>query len=85
MAEVNRALGTTLQGFHLAESINLPVMVVLDAFFLSHTYEPVDVPDQADVDRFLPALKPRIRLDTRTPFGGLLKRKIGQTADLTPG
>ena len=66
--DAQEVLDTTLQGFHLAESIHLPVMVVLDAFFLSHTYEPVDVPDQADVDRFLPALKSRVRLDIRTPF-----------------
>jgi pyruvate/2-oxoacid:ferredoxin oxidoreductase alpha subunit len=62
------ALDTTLLAFHLAESASLPVMVVLDAFFLSHTYEPVDIPDQAAVDRFLPAYRPRIRLDTHDPF-----------------
>ncbi len=60
-------LDTTLQAFRLAEAVNLPVMVVLDAFFLSHTYEPVDVPDQADVDRFLPSLEPRIKLDCDDP------------------
>jgi len=58
---------TTLQAFRLAESVNLPVMVVLDAFFLSHTFEPVDVPDQEAVDCFLPAFSPRIRLDTSDP------------------
>lgn len=58
---------STLQAFRLAESINLPVMVILDAFFLSHTFEPVDVPDQEIVDRFLPAFSPRIRLDTSDP------------------
>ncbi|MBU0987836.1 MAG: pyruvate ferredoxin oxidoreductase [Proteobacteria bacterium] len=60
-------LDTTLQAFRLAEDVNLPVMVVLDAFFLSHTYEPVDVPDQDMVDRFLPPFSPRIRLDTQAP------------------
>jgi len=59
---------TTLQSFRLAESINLPVMVVLDAFILSHTYEPVDVPDQEAVNRFLPPYKPAFYLDTRHPF-----------------
>lgn len=59
---------TTLQAFRLAESINLPVMVVMDAFFLSHTHEPVDVPSQDDVDRFLPPFSPRIKLDTSDPF-----------------
>jgi pyruvate/2-oxoacid:ferredoxin oxidoreductase alpha subunit len=60
-------LDTTLQAFWLAERVNLPVMVVLDAFFLSHTYEPVDIPDQETVDRFLPPFQARIQLDTQTP------------------
>jgi len=59
---------TTLQSFRLAEWVNLPVMVVLDAFFLSHTYEPVDIPDQEAVDRFLPPYRPEFNLDTRNPF-----------------
>jgi pyruvate/2-oxoacid:ferredoxin oxidoreductase alpha subunit len=61
------ALDTTLQAFRLAEAVNLPVMVVLDAFYLSHTFEPVDVPDQEMVDRFLPPPAPRIRMDTANP------------------
>jgi pyruvate/2-oxoacid:ferredoxin oxidoreductase alpha subunit len=59
---------TTLQAYRLAETVNLPVMVVLDAFFLSHTFEPVDIPDQKLVDRFLPPFSPRIALDTSDPF-----------------
>ena len=58
---------TTLLAYRLAEEINLPVMVILDAFFLSHTYEPVDIPHQKQVDRFLPPLTPKIRLDTADP------------------
>jgi pyruvate/2-oxoacid:ferredoxin oxidoreductase alpha subunit len=61
-------LDTTLQAYRLAETVNLPVMVVLDAFFLSHTFEPVDIPDQKLVDRFLPPFSPRIALDTSDPF-----------------
>lgn len=60
-------LDTTIQAFRLAEWVNLPVMVNLDAFFLSHTYEPVDVPDQKSVDRFLPSYKPRFQLDIENP------------------
>jgi len=59
---------TTLQAFCLAERVSLPVMVVLDAFFLSHTYEPVEVATQAAVDRFLPALEPRFKLDVKAPY-----------------
>ncbi len=61
-------LDTTLQAFRLAERVNLPVMVVLDAFYLSHTHEPVDVPGQEAVDRFLPPYSPKFRLDTKEPF-----------------
>lgn len=67
-------LDTTLQAYRLAEAINLPVMVVMDAFFLSHTFEPVDVPDQELVDRFLPPFSPRIEINTSDPFA------IGQMA-----
>ena len=67
-------LDTTIQAYGLAETVNLPVMGVLDAFFLSHTFEPVDVPDQDLVDRFLPPFSPRIALDTSDPFA------IGQMA-----
>jgi pyruvate ferredoxin oxidoreductase alpha subunit len=60
-------LDTTLQAYRLAEWVYLPVMVILDAFFLSHTYEPVDIPDQETVDRFLPPFRPRFHLDPESP------------------
>jgi pyruvate/2-oxoacid:ferredoxin oxidoreductase alpha subunit len=68
-------LDTTIQAFRLAEAVDLPVMVVLDAFYLSHTSEPVDIPDQDVVDSFLPPRRPRLRLDTAAPraFGGLVR------------
>ena len=61
-------LDTTIQAYRLAEIVNQPAMVVLDAFYLSHTYEPVDVPDQDEVDRFLPPYKPAFILDTKHPY-----------------
>ncbi len=60
-------LDTTLQAFRLAEIVNLPVMVVLDAF-LSHTYEPIDVPDQESADRFLPPFLRVFRLIPEIPI-----------------
>jgi len=67
-------IDTTLQAYKLAESVALPVMVVLDAFFLSHTYEPVDVPDQEEADRFLPPYEARFELNPKNPctFGPLV-------------
>jgi pyruvate ferredoxin oxidoreductase alpha subunit len=60
-------LDTTLQAFRLAEAVNLPVMIVLDAFFLSHTYEPVDIPDESEVAAFLPPYQPRFAMSTDAP------------------
>ncbi len=61
-------LDTTIMAYRLAERVNLPAMVVLDAFFLSHTYEPVDVPEQEEVDRFLPPYSPAFILDPKHPY-----------------
>ncbi len=68
-------LDTTIQAFRLAEAVDLPVMVVLDAFFLSHTSEPVDIPDQSLVDEFLPKRDARLKLDPAEPraFGALVR------------
>ncbi len=65
--DAQEALDTTIMAYKLAETVNLPVMVILDAFFLSHTYEPVDIPDQGMVDDFLPPFKPKFKLDTSEP------------------
>jgi len=67
-------LDTTIQAFRIAEAVDLPVMVMLDAFYLSHTCEPVDIPDPADVDAFLPRRVARYKLDTNDPrsFGALV-------------
>ena len=56
-AESNQeVLDTVLEAYRLAEDplVRLPAMVTEDAFYLSHTVEPVDVPDPATVDAFLP-------------------------------
>ena len=56
-------LDSTIQAFKLAEVVDLPVMVVLDAFQLANTGEPVDIPEAAGVDAFLPARADRQGLD----------------------
>ncbi len=53
-------LDTTLMAFRLAEhpDVRLPAMIAEDAFYLSHTVEPVDVPTQDQADAFLPPRNP---------------------------
>ena len=64
---------TSLQSYKIAETINLPVMLVLDAFFLSHTCEIVDVFDAPEGERYLPPPRYTEVLDTAHPraFGNL--------------
>jgi pyruvate ferredoxin oxidoreductase alpha subunit len=67
-AESNQeALDLHIQAFKLAEELSMPVMVCMDGFILTHAYERVDMPDQADVDAFLPPYEPRQVLDPADP------------------
>lgn len=67
-------LDTVIQAYRIAELVLLPVMVCYDAFFLSHTYEPVDIPTAEEVDAFLPPFTPKNFLDPENPqaFNGLV-------------
>ena len=60
-----------LIGYKVAEKIMLPVMVNLDAFYLTHTSEIVDVPQPAEVDGFLPPYMPEtmVRVDAPSTYG----------------
>jgi pyruvate ferredoxin oxidoreductase alpha subunit len=56
-AETNQeVLDMVLEAYRLTEdlAVRLPAMVCEDAFYLSHTVEPVDVPSSDAVDAFLP-------------------------------
>jgi pyruvate ferredoxin oxidoreductase alpha subunit len=67
-AETNQeALDLHIQAFRLAEELSTPVMVCMDGFILTHAYEEIEMPAQADVDAFLPAFEPRQVLDPAEP------------------
>jgi pyruvate ferredoxin oxidoreductase alpha subunit len=67
-AESNQeALDLHIQAFKLAEELSMPVMVCMDGFILTHAYERVDMPAQAEVDAFLPPYEPRQVLDPAEP------------------
>ncbi len=44
---------TVVQAFILSEELLLPSMIVFDGFYISHTYEPVDVPEKDLVQQFV--------------------------------
>ncbi len=56
------------QAFRIAEELSTPVMVCMDGFVLTHAFEPLEVPEQADVDAFLPPYQPRQLLDPEHPM-----------------
>lgn len=58
-----------IQAFKIAEhrDVMLPVNVNMDGFQLTHMVEPIEIPDQAEVDSFLPAYKPYATLHPDRP------------------
>jgi pyruvate/2-oxoacid:ferredoxin oxidoreductase alpha subunit len=61
------ALDSVIQAYKIAEQVFLPVMVCLEAFLVSHFMEPIEIPDQEQVDRFLPPLNLPHRFDIDKP------------------
>ncbi|MEE9405898.1 MAG: pyruvate ferredoxin oxidoreductase [Candidatus Aenigmarchaeota archaeon] len=61
------AFDTQVQAFKIAEQTRTPIMVCLDGFVISHTYEPVKFITQEEVDKFLPPYKPEVTLNPSKP------------------
>jgi pyruvate/2-oxoacid:ferredoxin oxidoreductase alpha subunit len=67
VADNQEALDTVIQAYKVSETVLLPSMVVLEAFYTSHFMEPVEVPGQEEVDKFLPPFEPAFQLDPDHP------------------
>ena len=69
-AETNEeACDLHIQAYRIAEDHNvyLPVMVCVDGYILTHAVEVIDLPEQEQVDKFLPPLDPLHVLDPQDP------------------
>lgn len=66
---VQEAFDTTVQAFKIAEhpDVMTPVMVNLDGFILTHTYEPLFLIDQETVDRYIPYQEFANKMDLDNP------------------
>ena len=78
------ALDTIIQAYRIAEDqkVLLPVMVCIDGFYITHTTEMVQIPEQADVDKFIPVYEPKhVILDPDNPMalsgGGTSDENMG--------
>jgi pyruvate/2-oxoacid:ferredoxin oxidoreductase alpha subunit len=60
-------IDTVICSFKIAEKLSLPCMICYDGFFISHTNEPVEIPDQKEIDKFLPPRKAEHYIDTDNP------------------
>lgn len=54
--------------YKVAEQALIPVMVNMDGFVLTHTVEPVDIPESKDIKKYLPDYKPKEKLDVMNPL-----------------
>lgn len=63
------ALDMVIQAYRIAEdpAVMLPVMVNLDGFTLTHTYDLVDIPNQDVIDKYLPPLNTANKMDMKAP------------------
>ncbi len=67
-ADNQEAIDTTIQAYRIAERTELPVMVCVDGFTLTHTLEPLELPSQEEVDAFLPPYAFSRSLDPAHPI-----------------
>jgi len=63
------AVDQHILAYKIAEKINIPVMVNVDGFILTHSYEPVSIPDTKQIKKYLPDYKPKkgTYLDVKNP------------------
>lgn len=67
-ADNQEAVDTTIQAYRISERTELPVMVCVDGFTLTHTLEPIDLPEQDKVDGFLPPYNFSRALNPQNPI-----------------
>jgi len=69
-ADGQEVFDTIIQAYKLCEDerVFLPAMVCLEGFILSHTYSPAKIPDQEEIDAYLPGYKSGWALDIDHPY-----------------
>jgi pyruvate ferredoxin oxidoreductase alpha subunit len=72
--DAQEALDMIIQAYRIAEDFRVvtPMMVNLDGFTLTHTYEPVTIPNQDDVDAFLPPCAILNKMDVDSPVNACM-------------
>lgn len=93
---VQDVLDLILCSYRIAEDarVQLPIMVCLDGFFLSHSMQKISVPDQETVDAFIGPYKPKnvylnpadpVVIDNLTPSDELTEMHFQQAQGMENG
>lgn len=65
--DAQEAVDTVIQAYKIAEQVLFPVIVSIDGFFTSHFLEPLELPTQDEVDKFLQPFSIPTRFDVQNP------------------
>lgn len=64
---IQEAVDLHFVAYKITEKTNIPVMVAMDGFILTHTAEPVIIPEKSLIKKYLPKFEPKTKLDIHNP------------------
>jgi pyruvate ferredoxin oxidoreductase alpha subunit len=67
-ANNQEVVDSTIQAYRISEATEIPVMVCMDGFILTHTVEVIDMPSAEQVDSYLPPFRFSRALDPANPI-----------------
>lgn len=67
-SSAQEAFDMTIEAFKIAEDVLLPVMVNFDGYIVSHTYEPIMLPDEEEIRRYIPSKPLTNRLSPKLAY-----------------
>jgi pyruvate ferredoxin oxidoreductase alpha subunit len=67
-SSAQEAFDMTIEAFKIAEEVLLPVMVNFDGYIVSHTYEPIMLPDEEEIRRYIPSKPLTNRLSPKLAY-----------------
>ncbi len=64
---IQEAVDLHFVAYKVTEKTNIPVMINVDGFLLTHTAEPVIIPEKELIKKYLPTFNPKVKLDPENP------------------
>jgi len=64
---IQEAVDLHFIAYKITETTSIPVMISVDGFLLTHTAEPVIIPEKELIQKYLQPFNPKIKLDPKNP------------------